>query len=150
MKHIKNFKLFESNKNRKEIIINKVINSNIGDILPESDIYQYVEVLHDNYDFTEGNLAKRIEHYPKYKLTEVNLNDIDLDEFDLDEDLMDEYIEIFEESGEYPPIILAHDLRIIDGNHRANALYNIGHGKIKAFIGIGNTDIFDEYDEYDD
>jgi hypothetical protein len=149
---MKYLKLFE--EHRYTDILSKVKNSNIGDIIEESIIYQYIEYLHDDDDFEDGNLPERIEHYPKYKLENVEISNIDLDDFYLDEGKMDEYINLYEDSKYYPPIVLDHEYRIIDGNHRVNSQMNIGKTHIKAFIGIGNNTSFDPFgemvDDYDD
>jgi len=150
MKIIKKYNQFiKESLSRSDRAISLITNSKVNDVLSESDVYQYVEALHDNDDFIEGNLANRIEHYTSYKLMEVDLDELDLDEFTLDEDIIDEYIELYEKNSNYPPIVLAHDLRIIDGTHRANALYNSGVFKIKALVGQGNDNIYDEFEEFE-
>lgn len=147
MKYIKLFEQYTSN--RCQGILNNIKKYNVGDIVPEDEIYSYVECLHDRgEDFIDGNLPNRIEHYPEYKLSLIDIDKIDIDEFQLDDDLMDEYIDMFYDSDYYPPIVIAHDYRIIDGTHRANALFNVGQGKILAFIGQGNDEIFDDFGDY--
>ena len=132
-------KKFETNSwlSRKEEFLNKCWKSSkIGDIKPESDIYQYVQQLHHDYnDFVDGDLGNRIEEYSYYKLKEIDINKIDLEEFDTNDDMLNQYIEKTQ-SEKYPPIILSNDYQIIDGNHRANALSKLGYKKIIAWVGI--------------
>lgn len=131
------------NKNNGEIYTNK--NVNVGDVYEESDIYQYIQKLHykRDYDFWEGDLGDRIEKYPYYIVKEVSIQDIGMDEYQLDEDDMVEYIEMFNEKGSYPPIVLGKKshgyYNIIDGTHRANALREIGLKSIICFVGMKKT-----------
>lgn len=142
MNHLKMFEEY----NRKELVINKVLNKKIGDIIDESDIYSYVEALHHtDEDFYDGNLGERIEWYTQYQLKQVALSDLDLDEHYWGESDVEEFKDKFLESGEYPPIVLAHDYSIIDGTHRANSLEQSGEKFILAFVGIGNDEIFDPF-----
>ncbi len=128
-------------------------NVNIGDIYEESDIYQYIQKLHykRDYDFWEGDLGERIEKFPYYVVKEIPVKDIEMDEYQLDDDDMEEYIEMFEERGSYPPIVLGKKsygyYNIIDGTHRANALRELGFDKIICFVGKkkSNSQELDEY-----
>jgi hypothetical protein len=141
MKHLE---LFESFPRNKHILNICWYNAKIGDVLPESDIYQYVEYLHRNEeDFTEGDLFKRIEEFSKYELKEVSIKDINIDEYYLDDDYMQDYINKFKDANDYPPIVLDGDTKwsyknnytIIDGTHRVNALDKLKVKKVKAWIG---------------
>lgn len=113
-----------------ETFTNKTVK--IGDILPESEIYSYIQKLHRNEeDFWEGNIGDRIESYTSYKAMEVSLDIISTDEYYLDDDSVEEYIEKYKKIGTYPPIVLGHfdtnwGYNIIDGTHRANALKQLG------------------------
>jgi len=119
------------------IEIDNIINASIGTKLPESDIYQYVQNIHSDYDggFVDGNLGERIEEYNYYTLKDVSISHIDLDEFYIDDSIVDEYEEQFKHSNTYPPIVLGHDFSIIDGTHRSNALAQAGVTTIKAWVG---------------
>lgn len=130
--------------NKKEEIL-KIINSKkVGDVLPEDIVYQYIQAIHADYEgaFIDGDLGYRIEHYPEYKLEWVDFDDIDYDEFWWDENVVDEYEKEYLINKKYPPIVISHDGRIIDGTHRANALINAGEDKILAFVGMGNDMIY--------
>lgn len=137
--------MFESFLPRKEVIFNLCwYNAEIGDTLPEDNIYQYVEQLHRNEeDFIDGNIGERIEQNPEYILEEVYISEISIDEYDLDDDYVNDYMEKYKESNNYPPIVLDGDRRhtygnkytVIDGTHRVNALNNIGQKTIKAWVG---------------
>ena len=131
-------KKFENFTTKKDFIFNKINNAKVGDILPEDIIYTYVQYLHGTHDFIDGDLGDRIEKYSKYCLTEVNIEDLNIDEYYLFDDLKDEYLARYNKSGYYPPIVITHDNILIDGNHRANALYEKGLIKIKAFKGLNS------------
>lgn len=136
---IKSFKLFESSKywqERVDRIMNQIYSANIGDILPEDIIYQYVEIIHGNHDFVDGDLGKRIEKYDNYQLVEVDIDKLNIDEYYRFDDLVDEYIEKYNKTKKYPPVVTTSGYKLIDGNHRANALNKLGLSKIKAFKGI--------------
>lgn len=136
---IKKFKLFESKYFLERInsIMNKINSCQIGDILSEEIIYQYIEILHYNHDdFLDGDLASRIERYNNYKLALIDIEDLNIDEYYLDDGLIDEYIDKYNETKRYPPVVITHNNKLIDGNHRANALNDLGFSKIKAFKGI--------------
>lgn len=100
--------IISENQERKLGILNKCwYSANIGDILDEDLIYQYVKILHRNEDdFYEGDIVERIEKFNKYKLKEVPISDIETDEFQLDDDYVDDYIKKYKNSDDYPPIIL--------------------------------------------
>jgi hypothetical protein len=136
---IKSFKLFESNKywqERVNSIMNKIDSAKIGDIIPEDIIYQYVQILHGNHDFIDGDLGKRIEKYSSYQLVEVDIIKLNIDEYYLFDDLVDEYVEEYKKRGSYPPPVVTNKYRLIDGNHRSNALNKLGITKIKVFRGL--------------
>lgn len=73
-------------------------------------------------------------------MKEVPLSDINIDEYYLDEDWVSDYIKLYKEKNDYPPIILGHkeysQYNIIDGNHRANALNDAGVNIVKCLVGI--------------
>lgn len=152
---MKYLKIFESFLPRKESILNECwYNAEIGDILSESSIYNYVEELHRNEDdFIDGDIGERIERFSKYELKELNISDISIDEYELDDDYVSDYIDMYKKSGSYPPIVIDSDLcnhacydngkvsykemyNIIDGNHRVNSINNLGEKTIKAWVGI--------------
>lgn len=136
---IKSFKLFESNKywqERVDRIMNQINSAQIGDILPEDIIYQYVQILHGNDDFIDGDLGKRIEKYSNYQLVEVDIDRLNIDEYYIFDDLADEYVEEYKKRGSYPPPVVTNKYRLIDGNHRSNALNKLGITKIKVFRGL--------------
>jgi len=137
-KNISNIQKFVMNESRSETYQNLCWkNAKIGDIVDESDIYNYAQSLHRNYDdFHEGDLGDRIEKYKRYKLTEIDIDKLDLDEWYKDEDHV-EAIEVkIEKTGTYPPIIIDRDFCIIDGTHRANAVNNLGMTTILVWKGI--------------
>ncbi len=139
MRHLKTYKIFEANEKLKSRAdLNKCwYNAKIGDEISEEYIYNYVQYLHDDYEgaFIDGDLGDRIEKFEIYKLTELSISQIDLDEFDINEDSVLEYKSIIEKTGDYPPIVVDEDYRIIDGAHRAVAVSKL-QGKIKAWVGV--------------
>jgi len=146
MKHLKIFESFLPRVSHYKNIC--WYNAKVGDILPESDIYGYIEQLHRTEDdFIEGDLPERIEQFSKYKLMMVPIEKINIDEWELDEDYLEDYQNQFEETRNYPPIVLDGDtsysfdnkFTIIDGNHRVNALDRLGVKLVKAWVGIKST-----------
>lgn len=135
---ISSFKIFENEYYKKRVnnIMNTINSAKVGDVLSEDIIYQYVQIIHGNDDFMDGDLGDRIEEYSSYILKEVNISDLNIDEYYRFDDLVDEYSNKYTESGWYPPIVISPDNILIDGNHRANALNKLGIKKIKAFVGI--------------
>ena len=70
MRHLKTYKIFEA----KESILDLCwYNSEIDQILPQSDIFDYIKKLHRNKDdFYDGDLGERIGEFSKYKLMEID------------------------------------------------------------------------------
>lgn len=117
----------------------------IGQVLDESDIYNYIYQLHRNEeDFYDGNLGERISQFSEYKLEEIPIDKINIDEWDLDIDYMKDYKKMFRESGDYPPIVLDGDTNysyhnkftIIDGTHRVNAIDRLKIKTVKSWVGF--------------
>lgn len=142
MRYLKTYKVFESNESILDLCW---YNAEIGQILPESDIYEYIKKLHRNEDdFYDGDLGDRIGEFSKYKLMEIDIDKINIDEWDLDVDYLKDYKNKFKENSNYPPIVLDSDTSysyknkytIIDGTHRVNALDRYGIKIVKAWVGI--------------
>jgi len=136
MKHLK---IFESFLPRAQHFKNICwYNSKIGDVLPEEDIYQYIQSIHDDYEgsFIDGDLGDRIEEFEEYELKIISISEIDIDEFSLDTSKMKDYIKEYKNSNNYPPIVLNDEYGIIDGTHRVNALERLGLKEVKAWVGI--------------
>lgn len=136
MKHLKIFESFLPNEQYLKNIC--WYSAKIGDILFEEDIYQYIQVIHDDYEsaFIDGDLGSRIEEFEKYKLKLIPISEIDIDEFSIDTSKMREYMTEYKKSDNYPPIVLNDEYGIIDGTHRANALERLGIKEVKAWVGI--------------
>lgn len=139
MKHLKVFESFLSNEQYLKNIC--WYNAKIGDILFEEDIYQYIQVIHDDYEssFVDGDLGDRIEEFEQYELQIVPIDKINIDEFSLDTSKMREYIEVYKKFNDCPPIVLNDEYGIIDGTHRVNALERLGLKEVKAWVGISNS-----------
>jgi hypothetical protein len=136
MKHLK---IFESFLPRAQHFKNICwYNAKIGDVLPEEDIYQYIQSIHDDYEgsFIDGDLGDRIEEFEEYELKIISISEIDIDEFSLDTSKMKDYIKEYKNSNNYPPIVLNDEYGIIDGTHRVNALERLGLKEVKAWVGI--------------
>ena len=138
---MKYLKLFESFSRKQHFLNLCWQNSNIGDILYEEDVYQYVQSIHDDYEssFVDGDLGDRIEEFEQYELQLVPIDKINIDEFSLDTSKMREYIEEYKKSNDYPPIVLNDEYVIIDGTHRVNALERLGLKEVKAWVGVSNS-----------
>lgn len=106
-------------------------------IAQEWEVYMMVQQLHyNNEDFYDGDLGKRIEKYEEYKLMYIPIDKIDL-EFYTDEERVEEIQQqIINSNGKYPPIVLSHKLRLIDGTHRTEALNNLGETRVLSYVGI--------------
>ena len=94
-------------------------------------------------DFDEGDLMHRLDRFIRFEEMPIALSSIDLNEFSLDEDLVQQFMQEFQRSGSYPPIVFdAVDSSMIDGLHRANALSRMGLCAIDAYVGTAeNVDI---------
>lgn len=122
------------NENRKKFNSKTVIP---GEIYDEPDVYSYVQRIHSNEeDFDSGDLGQRIEYYKQYKVESIDISKLNLDRFQIYPDIVDKYIKQYEKYGAYLPIVVTHDYEIIDGNHRASALNELGINNILGFVGI--------------
>ncbi len=111
-----------------------------GEVYDESDVYSYVQRIHSNEeDFDTGDLGQRIEDYKQYKVQSIDVSKLNLDRFQIYPDVVEKYIKQYENYGAYLPIVTTHDYEIIDGNHRATALSELGINKILGFVGIKNS-----------
>jgi len=135
------------NNERKNNILKQCwYDAKIGNVLSEDIIYQYVQYLHRSQDdFYDGDLGDRIEQFSEYKLMSIPISDINIDEFELYPDDLEKCIEKYSESGDYPPIVLDGDIEygkftIIDGNHRVNALNELKHQVVMAWVGIDDLE----------
>lgn len=108
-----------------------------GEVYGESDVYSYVQRIHSNEeDFDTGDLGQRIEDYKQYKVRSIDISKLNLDRFQIYPDVVEKYVKQYEKYGAYLPIVTTHDYEIIDGNHRATALSELGINKILGFVGI--------------
>lgn len=92
-------------------------------------------------DIEEGDLLKRIEQYPSYELTNLNIDDLIKKnihkQWDIDKNRMQQIKEeIIQNNYEYPPIIYDPiNKSVIDGIHRLNALIELGVKTVLVYIG---------------
>lgn len=134
--------IINMSQNQKEVI-DIIYDARVEDVLPESVIYQYVQILHKNHDdFVDGDLGDRIEEFKQYRLEKIKLNNLE-DEWDMDYGLVNYYKQQYldSETKIYPPIVLKRykggHYSIIDGTHRVEALKNIGNKKwVLAWVGV--------------
>lgn len=106
-------------------------------LVPNETVYVMVQNMHRNpEDFDEGDIAQRLDEYDQYKLKEVPIKDLNLNEWDVRDYLVKDFIKKIKEHPDYPPIVVSHDMSIIDGIHRVNALAKLGHKKVKAYVGV--------------
>lgn len=108
----------------------------LGEVIDSNIIHEYIEYLHGSRDFINGKLPKRIHMYEKYELVNSNISDLNINEYYLFDDLVDRYSKQTKKTGYYPPIVISHENKIIDGNHRSNALNSLGIKHIKSLKGI--------------
>lgn len=99
------------------------------------------ELDQDDKEYLEKN-------YPNYTIKTVNLKDVikrnNLDDpshgmFGRRTNIWGEYPELYwysknKDNERYNPIRLTQDLRIMDGNHRLYALYNMGYAKAEVLV----------------
>lgn len=107
-----------------------------GEIYDEADVYAYAQRIHGrSEDFQDGDLGLRIEKYKKYKVESADMSKLNLDRFEIDQNQVEKYKNQYQKYKAYLPIIIRPDYEIIDGNHRATALKELGFNKILAFKG---------------
>lgn len=100
-----------------------------GKKMSADDVFSYVKSIHPRHeDFEDGDLQERIYRYKSYVAKTVNIDDIDSPYYS---DIEDEKL-----PKKYNPIVLTHDLIIIDGTHRYDMAKNTGINTIKAYVGI--------------
>lgn len=111
----------------------------INDVYSSGDILTYIKSIHYNEDdFSDGDIVERVNKYSNYVVKEVPMNKIILDNYSLEQDWVDDYINQYEKSKSYPLIVVSPKngkYDIIDGNHRANALSQVGLKKIITLVG---------------
>lgn len=117
----------------------KIYKISQNSIISSQDLQFEVEHLHRNYDdIIEGDLLERIGNWDFWIKTTYNIANLDLDEWYVDEDLVEEYVEKMKNNLNYPPIIIddkSHErVTIVDGIHRANALNQLGHSTVQAYV----------------
>jgi len=114
----------------------------IGSTYQPFEILEYVTTFHSNDSYDDTDFYERLEEYDHFVLKMIDIEDLDLEEHQLDEDKVEDYIEDYKnENGKYPAIVIGeteNGYTIIDGLHRTNALYEMGLGEIRAYVGILN------------
>jgi hypothetical protein len=106
-------------------------------LISNDEVYSLVQRIHRNPDdFVDGDLAKRLDKYKFYILKTIPISDLDLNEWDVKDYLVDELSDMIKKNSTYPPIVVTHNMSIIDGIHRANALHELGHKEINAYVGV--------------
>jgi hypothetical protein len=120
----------------------KKLNSNTikpGEIYDEVDVYAYVQRIHGrSEDFEDGDLGPRIEKYKKYKVENIDISKLNLDRFEIDQNQVEKYKNQYQKYKAYLPIVIKPNYEIIDGNHRATALNDLGINKILVLKGTNS------------
>jgi len=85
-------------------------------------------------DFEEIKLIERIKKYPFYELKMLNIDNLESKE-DTEASRIKKYSGMMNKS-DYPPIICyPNGKNVLDGNHRLEALREMGDKLIKAWVG---------------
>ena len=91
-------------------------------------------------DFDEGDLTDRLYSFRSYKKGIIDLRGINLHQFDICENTVDEYKAAYIANGPGPELVYDPvNNSLIDGNHRANAAFELGVFYLEAFIGDAAT-----------
>lgn len=100
---------------------------------------------HAHEDFEDGDIAERIEAYPRYELRVISIDDIDLSSFYRNADYVEEFLQAFNariESGEpfdgmMPPLVHTSGIGkyvIADGVHRLLFLKALGLKAVYCYV----------------
>lgn len=93
---------------------------------------------HNLADFEEGDLIDRIHNYSYWKLVDYDISKLQLDEWYVEEEYVEDYVEETKNNPNYPPVIIddksSNIPTIVDGTHRLNALNELGHTTVKAYV----------------
>jgi hypothetical protein len=109
----------------------------LGTLLGPDDLIDDVRSQHHTpEDFDEGDLEDRLYAYRRYRLQNVPLDQIELDEWEVVEEWVADYVRRLGAGSEPPSPILRHDLGIIDGTHRLNALAQAGRTEVACWVGV--------------
>lgn len=99
------------------------------------DVLDLVTEIHGRPDdLSDGDLVDRINKFDNYELKAIPLNILDLDEWEVDEDFVEDLSSEIRK-GYHPIVFDPYEASIIDGIHRANALYKAGATQINAYVG---------------
>jgi len=91
--------------------------------------------------FDKSGVPEKILKHKKYELKKVPVSSFDLGSIEFNEELKDKYKEMTKINPDYPPVIFDSEQgSIIDGNHRAKALQEMGYESIRAFVSISNVE----------
>lgn len=103
------------------------------------DLIAQVEEIHHTPSEV-GVVAKYIRQYATYRLSEIPTDMLPLDQRKHNAERAARYAEQIKDDDSYPAIIYdpVND-KIIDGNHRSNALAAIGAPTVRAYIGNCET-----------
>lgn len=107
----------------------------VQNIMTSNEIFNYIKDLHPyEEDLYEGDLRDRIFKYKFYSLQEVPINKIK-GNWQTYEKTIEDYKKEYLNKKNYPPIVLQHNLIIIDGIHRYEALKQLRNKFILAYVG---------------
>ena len=111
-------------------------------IVSSDEVLKMCKDLNRNSEhFDKSGVPEKILNHKKYELKKVPVSSLDLSSIEFDEELKDKYKEMTKINPDYPPIIFDSEQgSIIDGNHRAKALQEIGYESIRAFVSIPNVE----------
>ena len=90
--------------------------------------------------FDKSGVPEKILKNKKYALKKIPISALGLNSIEYNEELKDKYKEMTKVNPDYPPIIVdSTNNTIIDGNHRAKALQEMGYESIRAYVSIPNV-----------
>lgn len=109
--------------------------------IPCDQVVDHVVKLHTRpQDFEEGDLLRRLDRFTVYVAKPIHLALIDFRESPVFEDKVQECMRLYLETKSYPRLVFDEiDGSMLDGLHRAHALYRCGLKVVDAFVGTGEN-----------
>lgn len=113
-------------------ILELIYNSKIGDRFDIKTVREYLNLMAGQDDIIYGKFKDIRKTRKDYKLLEVDIDLIKLEKKYLLYDRINIFLELYENTGKYPPLVLNSRNFIIDGSHRLEAIKKLGFKKVKV------------------